>query len=158
MGAREVVAYLEHLAVRRTVAVSTQNQALSSLLFTLRTGPPSAPRRARESFTRARRPRRLPVVLTRREVARVNGWLSGVQALMAGLLHGSGMRLMECVRLRVQDLDLDFDYRQKVRRHHLHENTLQRSIKRSAQAVGLSKRVNCHALRHSFATHLLEAG
>jgi integron integrase len=107
MGAPEVQAFLTHLAVKEDVAASTQNQALSALLFLYREvlnqdlGPVDA--------LRAKKAKRLPTVLTRDEVHRVFAHLSGVNLLMARLLYGSGLRLMECLRLRVQDLD--FDYR-----------------------------------------------
>jgi integron integrase len=104
MGAAEIEAFLTHLAVQQTVAASTQNQALSALLFLDRDvlrqpldGPIDA--------IRARKPRRLPTVLTTEEVLQVIGTLSGTSALMAKLLYGTGMRLMECLRLRVKDLD-----------------------------------------------------
>jgi integrase len=70
------------------------------------------PLEALGEFVRAKRPRRLPVVLTRAEVGALRERLSGIQWLMASLLYGTGMRLMECVRLRIQDVD--FDYRQIV--------------------------------------------
>jgi len=236
LGAETVVAFLEHLAVKRNVAASTQNQALNALVF-LYNEVLKQPLEQMGDFARAKRPRRLPVVLSRGEVSALLNQLQDTQHLMASLLYGAGMRLMDCIRLRVQDLD--FAYRQiivrdgkggkdrvvpmpvalmeplqphlervrlqhqedlengfgevylpgalarkyrnapkewgwqyvfpssrlsvdprsgKTRRHHVHENTLQRAVKRAAQAAGLSKKVNCHALRHSFATHLLESG
>jgi integrase len=103
MGAAEVEAFLTHLAVKENVAASTQNQALSALLFLYREvlhkdlGPIDA--------LRARKPKRLPTVLTREEVRRVLDYLSGIHQLMAKLLYGSGLRLMECLRLRVKDID-----------------------------------------------------
>jgi integron integrase len=235
MGEREVVEFLSHLAVDLDVGPKTQNQALSALLFLYRvildrelTGLDAA--------VRARVTRPLPVVLSRDEVRRVLGRLHGRQRLVATLLYGSGMRLLECLRLRVKDLD--FERRQlivregkgrrdrrcplpvrleprlrlhleQVRlvyekdrksgigvrlpgslrrkypnaagewswywvfparraagdprsgemfRHHLHETALQRAVKGAAARAGLTKRVTCHTLRHSFATHLLEDG
>ncbi len=104
MGAPEVEAFLSHLAVSRDVAASTQNQALSALLFLYREvlgiDLPWL-----DNVTRAKRPQRLPVVLSRDEVRAVLDRMTGVYGLMASLLYGTGMRLMECVRLRVKDVD-----------------------------------------------------
>ena len=235
LGKPEVEAFLSDLAVRRNVSPSTQNLALTSLVFffreVLERPLPDM------DFARAKRARRLPVVLSRTEVKALLGAMDGVYALMAGLMYGTGMRLMECVRLRVKDVDfaygtitvrdgkgnkdrvvplprryagslqshlgrvqathtddlkagfgqvylphalgvkypnaaaewpwqyvfpssrLSTDPRSGVtRRHHLHENALQRAIKKAANETGIPKQVNSHALRHSFATHLLEAG
>ena len=235
MGTAEIEAFLTHLAVEEHVAASTQNQALSALLFLYREvlhqdpGPIDA--------LRARKPKRLPTVLTRDEVQRVIAQMSGTHQLMAKLLYGSGLRLMECLRLRVKDVDftmrtitvrdgkggqdrvtilpdslipplqehlqavkalhnqdlaqgygavylpdalerkypntnkewgwqylfpatrLSVDPRSgAVRRHHLDESGLQKAIRQAAQRAGISKPVSPHTLRHSFATHLLEAG
>src|SRR5882724_185116 len=236
LGPEAVKEYLEFLAEERQIAASTQNQALNALVF-LYEQVLGEPLGTIGDFTRAKRPRRLPVVLTREEVKRLLDELSGTSRLMAGLLYGSGMRLMECVRLRVKDVDcaqnqimvrdgkgqkdrvtilpqtfqgplrehltrvkeqhvtdltegfgrvylwpalkrkypnagrewtwqyvfpssrLSIDPRQrKVRRHHLHENALQKAVKQATFKAGLTKPVSCHVLRHSFATHLLEAG
>lgn len=230
-------AFLEYLVVKRVVSASTQSQALNALVFFYKQ---VLKNEAIElgAFAHSKKPRRLPVVLTRTEVANLLAKLENpISKLMASLLYGCGLRLMECVRLRVQDLDFGYqrivirnakggkdrmvplpvrlneplrdqirlverqhqddlacglgsvylpdalarkypkaekelrwqylfpasrvstDPRSgKTRRHHIHENVLQKHVKRAANAVGLNKRVNCHALRHSFATHLLESG
>lgn len=101
--------FLDELVIRRNLSASTQNQALNALVFLYRhvygreLGPLGA-------FAYSKRPRRLPVVLTREEVMHLLGRLTGRNGLMASLLYGTGLRLMECLRLRVQDLD--FGYRQ----------------------------------------------
>jgi integron integrase len=104
MGAPEVTRFLTSLAVNTKVAASTQNQALSALLFlykvVLELDLPWL-----DGVVRARRPERLPVVLTREEVRAVLQCLSGAPRLMACLLYGAGLRLLECCRLRVQDVD-----------------------------------------------------
>jgi integron integrase len=104
MGVAEIEAFLTHLAIDRRVAASTQNQALSALLFLYRQVLDKDLERPVD-FARARRPQHLPTVLTKVEVRRVIGFLSGTHQLMAKLLYGGGLRLMECVRLRVKDLD-----------------------------------------------------
>ncbi len=104
MGAPEITAFLNHLACERHVSAATQNQALNALVFLYRVVlQRDSPELA--GLVRARRSRRLPVVLTREEVVRLLSQLRGAHWLMAGLLYGSGLRLMECLRLRVKDLD-----------------------------------------------------
>jgi integron integrase len=107
MGEAEVSAFLTHLARDGAVAASTQNQALSALLFlykeVLKQGIGWL-----DNVERAKRPVRLPVVLTRDEVHKIFAHLHGTARLMAGLLYGSGLRLMECVRLRVKDVDFGY--------------------------------------------------
>ncbi len=104
MGAREVEAFLTHLAVAQKVSASTQNQAFNALVF-LYHQVLLQELGTIENVERAKRPVRLPVVLTVEEVRALLGELKGSVWLMAGLLYGSGLRLMECVRLRVKDLD-----------------------------------------------------
>jgi integron integrase len=108
MGCQEIAAFLTHLAVQRNVAASTQNQALCALLFLYKevlhqdVGPVDA--------VRAKKPKRLPTVLTKDEVERVIAAVTGTHRLVVRLLYGSGLRLLECLRLRVKDVD--FAYRQ----------------------------------------------
>ena len=104
LGGREVEAFLTRLAVDHNVAAGTQNQALSALLFMYR-DVLGIKLPWMESVVRAKRPRRIPVVLSRDEVARLLAVLDGQVWLMAALLYGTGMRLLECVRLRVKDVD-----------------------------------------------------
>ena len=110
MGADEVRAFLTHLAVEGKVAASTQNQALSALVF-LYGQVLQLELDSLQDVERARRPRKLPVVLTREEArALLDALTNPTHSLMGWLLYGSGLRLMECVRLRVKDID--FAYRQ----------------------------------------------
>jgi integrase len=104
MGPPEIQAFLTHLAVEGNVAASTQNQALSALLFLYgQVLDIELPRLA--GIAPARRPHRLPAVFTREEARGVIAHLKGDYALMARLLYGSGLRLLECLRLRVKDID-----------------------------------------------------
>jgi integron integrase len=104
LGAREIQAFLTWLAVERNVAASTQNQALCALPFLYRDVLRIELPRIGEAV-RARRSRRVPTVLTREEVRAVMAHLDGVHALVAGLLYGGGLRLLEGLRLRVKDID-----------------------------------------------------
>jgi integron integrase len=114
MGKSEIEAFLTHIAVDRNVAASTQNQAFSALLFLYR----EVLERELpwlDDVTRAKKPARLPVVLTNMEVGRLLRQLTGMKYLMASLLYGSGLRLLECLRLRVHDIE--FDMRQIIVRN-----------------------------------------
>ncbi|MFM6075657.1 MAG: integron integrase [Dolichospermum sp.] len=106
MGVDEIRVYLSHLATHKNVAASTQNIALSALLFlyrqVLKSDLPDI-----DNIERARRPKRLPVVLTRKEVQQVLAIADGVEGLFLQLLYGTGMRLIEGLRLRVKDVDFE---------------------------------------------------
>lgn len=236
MGAHEVATFLSHLASERQVSASTQNQAKSALLFlygqVLKTTLPWL-----DEVVTAQTHRKLPVVLTSPEVRALLLELSGVPGLVASLLYGTGMRLLEGLRLRVKDIEFsrrevlvrdgkggkdrvtvlpenlmlplraqldhahslhDADLRaghgavwlpnalavkyptaarawgwQWVfpspsrsedprsgveRRHHLLEQTVQRAMATAARRAGIVKPCSPHVLRHSFATHMLQAG
>ena len=111
MGAPEIETFLTHLAVEKTVSASTQNQALFALLFlyreVLKVNLPWL-----EEFTPAKKSERMPVVLTKEEVKLILDELKGTNWLIGNLLYGSGLRLIEALRLRVKDLD--FGYRQII--------------------------------------------
>jgi integron integrase len=104
MGVAEVTAFLNHLAEDRTVAASTQNQALNSLVFLYKHVVKKEVGKL-DGLVRAKRPLRLPVVLTRDEVRAVLAQLSGCPLLMLTMIYGTGMRLHDCLRLRVHDID-----------------------------------------------------
>jgi integrase len=106
LGAREIQAFLTWLAVERNVAASTQNQALCALLLLYREVLRIDLPRIKEAV-RPRRSRRVPTVLTRDEVRAVMAHLTGVHAVVGGLLHGGGLRLLEALRLRVKHVDFE---------------------------------------------------
>ncbi len=236
MGAAEVRAFLAYLASELKVAAATHQQALAALLFLYKDVLGiELPWLA--ELERPKKPKRMPAVLSRLEVERLLTAMDGTHALMARLLYGTGMRLMEALRLRIKDVDftrgeimvrdgkggkdrptvlptslvaslqahvqrvrllwerdraagragvylpealarkypsavqswgwfrffpaadLSLDPRTGIeRRHHAHEQALQRAIKRGLDAAGIAKPASTHTLRHSFATHLLESG
>jgi integron integrase len=106
MGGKEVEAFLSHLATHGNVSSSTQNQALSALLFLYREVLGQV-LPWMDDVVRAKKPQRLPVVLSKQEVAKILDHMQGTYGLIARLLYGTGMRIMECCRLRVQDIDFD---------------------------------------------------
>lgn len=105
LGTCEVQAFLSHLTQHEHVSASTQNQALSALVFLYK--QVIQKELGSINAVRARRPKRLPVVLTQSEVEKILTFLSGTPAIMTTLLYGSGLQLMECHRLRVKDIDVE---------------------------------------------------
>ena len=164
MGKTEIDAYLSHLATERKVSASTQRQALNAIIFLYR-HVLDQPIEEQIEPTRAKRQPRPPVVMTKNEVQRVLAQIQGIHLLMAKMLYGAGLRLMECIRLRVQDLDFERNLiyvrgtkGNVERRHHVLESGLQKAVKVAVDRAGITKRVGCHTFRHSFATHMLEDG
>jgi site-specific recombinase XerD len=156
MGVREVEAFLTMLACQRKVSASTHNQALSALLFLYREvlaiHVPWL-----DDIGRPQQKRRIPSVMTRDEVAGLLAQMEGETALLARLLYGTGMRLMEGVRLRVKDVDFD-RLVIIVREAKGGKERLQRALKKAVRLAGIITPVSVHTLRHRVAPHLLQAG
>jgi site-specific recombinase XerD len=111
LNEKHISEFLTHLAVQKNVASSTQNQALCAILF-LYKNVLQIPVGELENLTRAKRPEKLPVVFTQDETRQILLQLNGVNWLMGQMIYGTGLRVMECVRLRVKDVD--FSYKQIV--------------------------------------------
>ena len=144
MGTEEIRQYLSHIANQGKVSASTQNQALAALLFLYR----EVLNREIgfiDGIERAKRPLRVPTVLTKEEVKRVLANLSGTHHLMAALLYGAGLRLMECLRLRVKDID--YGYNQIIIRDGKGEKD-RRTVLPSALALPLKQQIEKARLFH----------
>jgi len=109
MGVHKIEEFLTHLAVDRNVSPSTQNQAFNAILFLYRNVLNISFEGKKIDAVRARKKRDLPVVMTKNKVKKIIMAMSGINQLMAKLIYGSGLRLMECIRLRVYDIDFDMD-------------------------------------------------
>jgi site-specific recombinase XerD len=141
MGSDEIRQFLSHVAADRAVAAATQNQPLSALLYLYREVL-GVELSYVESIERAKRPARVPVVLIREEANSILSHMHGTYRLMARLLYGSGQRLMECVRLRIKDVD--FGYRQvTVRAARCSQSRSSSSSDATSRAFAYCTRMTC---------------
>jgi site-specific recombinase XerD len=155
MGVTEVESYLTYLAVHRTVSINTQRTALNALVFLYKRFLQHD--RMELAFKQAKPQQRLPVVFTDSEARAVINKLSGVYSLAARLMYGGGLRVNECVRLRVKDID--FDHKAiYVRSGKGGKDRIQKAVHRAIRQCAINKHASCHTLRHTFATRLLQSG
>lgn len=236
LSAGDVEKYLSHLASAENVAAATQRQALNAIAFLYR-DVLDLPLDGNIAPIRSKKHPRPPTVMTEEEVTDLLGQMNGLHLLMANIMYGGGLRLMECIRLRIQDIDLGQGHifvrggkgnkdrttllpnslqeslkkqmdtveeihtkdlvdgygevwlphalskkyqhagkeigwqylfpskklsndprSSRIMRHHVMESGIQKAVKLAAKNAGLTKRITCHTLRHSFATHMLEHG
>ncbi len=236
LGSKEIERFLSHLVLNEKVSSSTQHQALNALVF-LYKQVLDIPLSDEIAPSRSKKRRKIPTVMTPQEIQRLLAMMNGKHAFMAKMIYGGGLRLMECIRLRIQDIDFgqglifvrggkggkdrttlfakniqeecqkwilhsqllykkdieegfgevympealarkypnaaksirwqwlfpaqrrSLDPRTgKEMRHHVNQSGLQKAIKKAAEKANIKKKISCHTLRHSFATHMLEQG